>query len=252
MTTIHHHPAAATGQDWRRTKRPYKMAIHTLQDTFTSWDEHFIRHCPGQCVPDGPPAEFERRHRIISVFFGFDPEFVEERSLHLFCFGWLPLMSVVAQCRSPSTGSCYDIRRYFLTWVFVFLLSLIVACCLVFVKTSLQACVAGCFHLQWHSLFVCLYGWSLSAPSAPSCLRFPLPPKDKKTKGKITCTATRNKPTCSKPEICKSKASFPADLLSPCHTPVSKSIRQHHVEHHTQNHPSASSMPRPKAHKTLP
>ena len=142
----------------------------------------FHKALPWPMRPRRAPAEFERKHRIISVFFGFEPEFVEERSLHLFCFGWLPLMRAVAQCRSPSNGFCYNIHRYFLTWVFVFLLSLIVACCLVFVKTSLQACVAGCFHLQWHSLFVSLYGWSLSAPSAPSCLRFLLPPKDKKRK----------------------------------------------------------------------
>ena len=63
------------------------------------WDEHFIRR------PRRAPPEFERRHRIISVFFGFDPEFVEERSLHLFCFGWLPVMSAVAQCRSPSSAA---------------------------------------------------------------------------------------------------------------------------------------------------
>ena len=107
----------------------------------------FHKALPWPMRPRRAPAEFERRHRIISVFFGFDPEFVEERSLHLFCFGWLPVMSAVAQCRSPSSGFCYNIHRYFLTWFFVFLLSLIVACCLVFVKTSLQACVAGCFHL---------------------------------------------------------------------------------------------------------
>ena len=107
----------------------------------------FHKALPWPMRPRRAPAEFERRHRIISVFFGFDPEFVEERSLHLFCFGWLPLMRAVAQCRSPSSGSCYNIHRLFLTWFFVFLLSLIVACCLVFVKTCLQACVAGCFHL---------------------------------------------------------------------------------------------------------
>ena len=64
-------------------------------------------------VPDGPPAEIERTNRIVSAFFGFDPEFVEERSLHLVCFGWLPLMRAVAQCRSPSSGSCYNIHRLF-------------------------------------------------------------------------------------------------------------------------------------------
>ena len=55
--TIHHHPTTATGRDWRRAKRPYKMTIHTLQDAFTSWDKHFIRHSPRQRVPDGPPAK---------------------------------------------------------------------------------------------------------------------------------------------------------------------------------------------------
>ena len=64
----------------------------------------------------------------------------------------------------------------------------------------LQACVAGCFHLQWHSFSVCFYGWSLSAPLSSSCLRFPALSQIQTTKGKITCTATRNKPTCSKPE----------------------------------------------------
>ena len=62
---------------------------------------------------------------------------------------------------------------YFLTWFFVFLLSLIiVACCLVFVKTSLQACVAGCFHLLASmcgrlpsssvAFFLCLLLWMKS------------------------------------------------------------------------------------------
>ena len=37
----------------------------------------------------------------------------------------------------------------------------------------------------------------------------------------------------------ESKASFSADLCSPCHTPFSKNIRQHHVEHHHQT-PSVS------------
>ena len=77
----------------------------------------FQKALPWPMRPRRPPAEFERRHRIISVFFffGFDPEFVEERSLHLFCFGWLPLMRALAQCRSPPSGSCYNIHRLFLT-----------------------------------------------------------------------------------------------------------------------------------------
>ena len=54
-------------------------------------------------------------------------------------------------------------------------------------------------------------------------------------------------------KVCKSKASFSADLRSPGHTPVIKNIRQHHVEHHNQNSPSASNIcqrPSPKANKT--
>ena len=171
-------------------------------------------------------------------------------------------MCAVAQWRSPSSGSCYNIHRFFVDLILRFPVvahcRLLPALCLWRLACKhvwqvaficLQACVAGCFHLQWHSFSVCFYGWSLSAPLSSSCLRFPALSQIQTTKGKITCTATRNKPTCSKPEICKSKASFPADLLSPCHTPVSKSIRQHHVEHHThtQNHPSASCRDRRRA-----
>ena len=67
--TIHHRPTTATGRDWRRAKRPYKMKIHTwLQDAFTSWDKHFIRHSPRQRVPDAPPAKIERAHWIMISF----------------------------------------------------------------------------------------------------------------------------------------------------------------------------------------
>ena len=161
----------------------------------------FHKALPWPMRPRRPPAEFERRHRTISVLFGFDPVFVEERSLLLVCFGWLPLMRTVAQCRSPSTGSCYDIRRYFLTtWVFVFLLSLIVACCLVFVNTSLQACVCRLLSSSV-AFFVCLPVWMKSFGTFGTfLLEIPAPSQRQKTKGKITCTATRNKPTCSKPE----------------------------------------------------
>ena len=162
----------------------------------------FHKALPWPMRPRRAPAEFERRHRIISVFFGFDPEFVEEMFLLLVCFGWLPLTHTVAQCRSPSSGSCYDIRRYFLTWFFVFLSSLIVACCLVFVKTSLQACVAGCFHLLASmcgrllsssvAFFLCLLIWMKSfCTFVTFLLEIPRPFPNTKTKGKITCTATR-------------------------------------------------------------
>ena len=97
------------------------------------------------------------------------------------------------------------------------------------------------------AFFVCLPVWMKSFRTFGTfLLKILAPSQRQKTKGKITCTATRNKPTCSKPEICKSKASFPADLLSPCHTPVSKNIRQHHVEHHQQT-PSISIQHLPQA-----
>ena len=59
-----HHPSpsyTATERDYRRTKPPYKVAIPRLQDTFILWDEHFIRHSPGQCVPDGPQQKLNER-----------------------------------------------------------------------------------------------------------------------------------------------------------------------------------------------
>ena len=86
-------------------------------------------------------------------------------------FVWLPPMSTMAQCRyppsavaqrrSPSSGSCYNIHQYFRTWFFMFL-SLIDACCLVLVKSNLRACVAGCCHLLWHFFFACSYACCLS------------------------------------------------------------------------------------------
>ena len=86
-------------------------------------------------------------------------------------FVWLPPMSTMAQCRyppsavaqrrSPSSGSCYNIHQYFRTWFFMFL-SLIDACCLVLVKSNLRACVAGCCHLMWHFFFACSYACCLS------------------------------------------------------------------------------------------
>ena len=42
--------------------------------------------------PTDPQQKLKETNRIVSAFFRFDAEFVEERSLHLFCFGWLPLI----------------------------------------------------------------------------------------------------------------------------------------------------------------
>ena len=144
----------------------------------------FHKALPWPMRPRRAPAEFERRHRIISVFFGFDPEFVEERSLHLFCFGWLPLMGAVAQCRlHPTVFATIFIGIFWPDSSFSCCRSLSpAALCLWRLACKhvwqvaficLQACVAGCFHLQWHSFSVCFYGWSLSAPLSSSCLRFP-------------------------------------------------------------------------------
>ena len=126
-------------------------------------------------------------------------------------FVWLPPMSAiaqwrypssaVAQWRSPSSGSCYNIHQYFCPWFFMFLLSLIDACCLVLVKASLRACVAGCCHFLWHFFFVCSYACCLS-PRLRHLLAWvpPFFPKYK-TKGKITCTATtETNQLWSKPE----------------------------------------------------
>ena len=77
----------------------------------------------------------------------------------------------------------------FLTWFFMFLFSLIDACCLALVKASLRACVAGCCHLLWHFCFVCSYVCCLSVPSSPCRLSFPRSFPNTKRKGKkITCT----------------------------------------------------------------
>ena len=124
--TIHHRPTTATGRDWRRAKRPYKMKIHTLQDAFTSRDKHFIRHSPRQRVPDAPPAKIERAHWIMSAFFGCDAVVVEERFLHpalaFFCFGflqWAPLLNDdIIQRRCSMTIS---IQRFLLQYSSVFL-----------------------------------------------------------------------------------------------------------------------------------
>ena len=82
-------------------------------------------------------------------------------------------------------------------------------------------------------LLVCML--SFSAPSPPSRLSFPVLSQIQ-TKGKITRTATTetNQLGASQRSPRESKASFSADLRSPCHTPFSKNIRQHHVEHHHQ------------------
>ena len=61
----------------------------------------------------------------------------------------------------------------------------------------------------------------------------------------------RNKPTLKQARVSQrspseNKASFAADLRSPCHTPFSKNIRQHNVEHHHQT-PSISIQHLPQA-----
>ena len=64
----------------------------------SSWDEHFIRHFPGQCVPDGPPAEIERANWIIFLWLwcpGWQGKF-SAPGLRLLMFGlmqWAPLLS---------------------------------------------------------------------------------------------------------------------------------------------------------------
>ena len=124
--TIHHHPTTATGRDWRRAKRPYKMTVHTLQDTSTSWDKYFIRHSPRQRDPDGPPAKIERAHWIMSALFGCDAVVVEERFLHpalaFFCLASSNerhcSMTISIQRRCSMTIS---IQRFLLQYSSVFL-----------------------------------------------------------------------------------------------------------------------------------
>ena len=70
----------------------------------------------------------------------------------------------------------------FFDQIFEFLLSLIVACCPVFVNTRLQACVAGCFHLRWGSFFLFLYACCFAFVTY--ALEFPRSVPSTKTKGK--------------------------------------------------------------------
>jgi hypothetical protein len=102
------------------------MKIHTLQDAFTSWDKHFIRHSPRQRVPDAPPAKIERAHWIMSAFFGCDAVVVEERFLHpalaFFCLAssneHYCSMTISIQRRCSMTIS---IQRFLLQYSSVFL-----------------------------------------------------------------------------------------------------------------------------------
>ena len=134
----------------------------------------------------------------------------------------------------------------------MFLLSLIDACCLVLVKASLRACVAGCCHFLWHfflCLLVCML--SFSAPSPPSRLSSPVLSQIQNERKDNMHSHHRNKPTLEQARVSQrspseNKASFAADLRSPCHTPFSKNIRQHHVEHHHQT-PSISIQHLPQA-----
>ena len=107
--------------------------------------------------------------------------------------------SAVAQWRSPSSGSCYNIHQYFCTWFFMFLLSLIDVCCLVLVKSSLRACVAGCCHLLWHFFCVCSYACCLS-PHLRHLLEFPRSFPNTNERKDNMHSHHRNKPTWSKPE----------------------------------------------------
>ena len=92
-------------------------------------------------------------------------EFVEREgfcSRYLANFVWLPLM----HRGSPPSGSCYNLHGNFWTESFFSCCRLLLTCGLVFVKTSLQACVAGCFHLRWH-----FFAWvKSSVPSSRCCL----------------------------------------------------------------------------------
>ena len=97
-------------------------------------------------------------------------------------------------------------------------------------------------------LLVCML--SFSAPSPPSRLSFPVLFQIQNERKDNMHSHHRNKPTWSKKvsqrSPSESKASFSADLRSPCHTPFSKNIRQHHVEHRHQT-PSISIQHLPQA-----
>ena len=125
----------------------------------------------------------------------------------------------------------------------MFLLSLIDACCLVLVMASLRACVAGCCHLLWHFFCVCSYACCLS-PRLRHLLEFPRSFPNTKRKERSHAQPPQKQTNLAQARVSQrspseSKASFSADLRSPCHTPFSKNIRQHHVEHHHQT-PSIS------------
>ena len=91
-------------------------------------------------------------------------------------------------------------------------------------------------------LLVCML--SFSAPSPPSRLSSPVLSQIQNERKDNMHSHHRNKPTLEQARVSQrspseNKASFAADLRSPCHTPFSKNIRQHHVEHHHQT-PSIS------------
>ena len=133
----------------------------------------------------------------MSAFFGCDAVVVEERFLHpalaFFCLASSNehhcSMTISIQRRCSMTISIQRFLLQYSSVFFMFLLSLIDACCLVLVKASLRACVAGCCHLLWHFCFVCSYVCCLSVPSSPCRLSFPRSFPNTKRKGKkITCT----------------------------------------------------------------
>ena len=222
-----HHPSPSSNYHRVRLKAhkvPFKMALLTLPDTCTSWDLHVIRAVPGQCVPDGPPAEIDKTHWTISAFFGFDAAFVGERFLHRVSFGLFPLTFAVAHWRSPLSGSGYNIRLQFLTWLFIFLLSLIVACCPVFVKARLQACVADCFHIRWGlflPLLLCMLCFcALFTPFLEVASCFPNSTKEARY-ARQTETTSLLQPTAS-------QGNLRACLLSAIHF-LSPLDQKHHV-----------------------
>ena len=92
---------------------------------------------------------------------------------------------------------------------------------------------------------------SFSAPSPPSRLSSPVLSQIKNERKDNMHSHHRNKPTLKQARVSQrspseNKASFAADLRSPCRTPFSKNIRQHNVEHHHQT-PSISIQHLPQA-----
>ena len=202
MTTIHHHPTTATGQDRRRTKRPYRMAIHTLQDAFTSWDEHFIRHSPRQRVPDGPPAKNNMSTldnvSFLRLWCCGCWRVVSAPSPRLLLFGILQRAPLLNDDIHPAPLLNDDLHPAVLATIFIsiFAPGSLCSCCLSLMFAVLclwsLACgrvwqVAVIFCGIFLCLLVCML--SFSAPSPPSRLSFPVLSQIQ-TKGKITCTAT--------------------------------------------------------------